>query len=145
MVSSLELIAGVEHVTLAWDARRAEQRPFRNTWRHRGETFSAHTSFNGLLPALPFEIRSAEQTKVPVPIQLAYRFRNSCDQVRYLGPFRAIPSRYYRLPARMTTDVGITGESTAGILASDAARNRHRLINIINDELSSSLPAGTWK
>lgn len=40
----------------------------------------------------------------------------------------------------MPKDVGMAGENAAGILASDATRNQRRLINIINEELSSSLP-----
>ena len=70
-------------------------------------------------------------------------FRRAFGQVRYLGPFRDRPSRFYRVPARMKAAVGASGEHTAGILASDSTRGKGELLKEINAGLGDSLPGWT--
>ncbi|WP_208116368.1 AAA family ATPase [Paractinoplanes brasiliensis] len=66
--------------------------------------------------------------------------RRLFGRVRYLGPFRERPSRLYRVPARMPSSVGASGENMAGILASDSTRGQRQLLREINAGLSESLP-----
>ncbi|MGB8201412.1 MAG: DUF3696 domain-containing protein [Pseudonocardiaceae bacterium] len=67
----------------------------------------------------------------------------SLRSVRYLGPFRERPARRYRLPARMPAQVGLTGEYSALILASDLARRKGQLIQLVNESLAENVPG--WR
>ncbi|MEV6342646.1 DUF3696 domain-containing protein [Actinoplanes sp. NPDC051851] len=91
--------------------------------------------FQGLLPAGGVNVSGAGAYSTMV--------RESFGQVRYLGPFRDRPSRLYRVPARMPTSVGASGEYTAGILASDSTRGQRALLREINAGLAESLPGWT--
>jgi hypothetical protein len=75
--------------------------------------------------------------------QASRQVRQAFGQVRYLGPFRDRPSRLYRVPARMPSSVGASGEHTAGILASDSTRGKRALLREINAGLGDSLPGWT--
>ncbi|WP_326565911.1 DUF3696 domain-containing protein [Amycolatopsis rhabdoformis] len=96
-------------------------------------------AFQGLLP------KSIQPDRIDAPefdalISVCDKIRLEFDQIRYLGPFRERPSRFYRIPSKMPKDVGQSGENTAGILATDLVRNQGGLIKFINDRFSSNLP-----
>jgi predicted ATPase len=136
VVSKLELLAGEQHVRLAWE----QAEPTANLWysatANEHSTSHVPVLFRGLLP-------SSVQGKVPDELS---RFQPAIDSirrsypvVRYFGPFRDRPRRRYRLPARMPADIGTTGERAAEVIASDFSRQRGRLVAHINSTMADNL------
>ncbi|MFB9360224.1 AAA family ATPase [Actinoplanes nipponensis] len=96
-------------------------------------------TFEGLLPsAIVGDPANGERDRAL--LSMASAIRAGFGEVRYLGPFRDRPARYYRSPARMPNNVGHSGEHTAGVLSLDLTRNQGKLLRQINRELKDSLP-----
>ncbi|HET8681920.1 MAG TPA: DUF3696 domain-containing protein [Micromonosporaceae bacterium] len=141
VVSSLEFRDGTAGVRLEWEPTDPPDKVSRYTVEAEGRRFpGAPVIFHGLLPAdlsrLPGEMVDQLTTT-------ARKIRDSYPTIRYFGPFRDRPQRRYRLPTRMPTEVGASGEYAAGILASDATRMQGRLIRQINRSLADNLPGWT--
>lgn len=99
--------------------------------------------FNGLVPGrLSSEsgIRSRWRDEIH---DACLDFLRGFPTVRYLGPFRERPRRRYRLPGRWRSEVGVTGENTAGILANDQLRGTGRLLRQVNLYLQDHVPG--WR
>jgi hypothetical protein len=104
-------------------------------------------SFRGLLPTiLPTE---DEPTDSPVRADAAYavalveQARQAFPRIRYVGPFRERPQRFYRLPARSPESVGTVGEDAPHILADDVSRGDGQLLRSIDGFLSREVPG--WR
>jgi AAA ATPase domain/Protein of unknown function (DUF3696) len=96
-----------------------------------------HAQFSGLLPTHIAEISQEQSGKISAD---SSRFRYGYPEIRYFGPFRDRPRREYRLPSRTPTEVGITGENAAGMLASDYVRGQGKLLQQVNQDLLDNLP-----
>lgn len=145
VVSSLELEAGSFSAQLTWELNDPAQA--RYTVRCTGQIWTGiQVKFQGLLPFL----LSSSPSGMRIPDELATQILSvsthisaSFPAVRYFGPFRERPHRRYRLPARIPTEVGASGEYAAGILAGDSARQGGRLLRRINEDLAENLPG--WR
>ncbi|MFG2622314.1 AAA family ATPase [Streptomyces sp. NPDC048507] len=141
VVSKFELAAGGVRTVLTWDLKD----PINPTYDavHDGaELGPLRVRFHGIIP-IGFEpvAGTPEESSFLEFIEgMGSAVRENYPVVRYVGPFRERPHRRYRLPGRMPSDVGISGEFAAGILASDIARNNRSLIRQVNLDLADNLP-----
>ncbi len=100
-------------------------------------------AFRGLFPDLAFargllnEHDSRRLTDLSPVAEL--------DTIRYLSPYRDKPSRMYRVPARVPTNVGGNGEHAMGIIADDVLRRGGRLVRTLNGYLAHNLPGWQLK
>ncbi|MEU4691909.1 DUF3696 domain-containing protein [Actinoplanes sp. NPDC023714] len=129
---------------LEWELDDPPKLPFTYTVTVGDRTWQGvPVAFSGLLPG--HLSRHADFPRdVAERVQRAYfDFTLGYPTVRYLGPFRERPRRRYRLPSRWTSEVGVTGENTAGILANDQLRREGRLLHQVNLYLRDHLPG--WR
>jgi predicted ATPase len=139
VVSFLELQMGKERAALKWEPRDPPEN-LTYSIQYGGRTFEGvPIEFKGLLPAAIDSDALSGEALYHV-MDTATAIRNSYPTVRYFGPFRDRPQRRYRLPARMPTEVGMSGEFAAGILANDIARGQGRLVQQVNQDLADNLP-----
>lgn len=139
VVSSLVLQTGQYAVSLTWEPRDPPE-----DMRYSIE------SGNQLVTGVPVVFQGLLPTDLPDPqvdrdlgsliTTAAREIRESYPAVRYFGPFRDRPQRRYKLPARMPTQMGISGEHAASMLASDVARQQGRLVRKLNEVLGKDLP-----
>ncbi len=108
--------------------------PRRPTWSSSGfGGDSIEVTFRGLLPLLSSQELTGRSSRL---------FREGLDypDVRYVGPFRDRPQRFYRLPSRAPATVGVLGEDAPHILADDISRGDGGLLVAVNDYLRRELP-----
>jgi hypothetical protein len=143
VVEELELsVDGVQVGRLEWELNDPASAP-QYTVEIGDHVFSqVPLLFHGLLPAILLLPVLPEDVSSKI-LDVATSVREHFPTVRYLGPFRDRPHRRYRLPGRMRTEVGVTGEHAAGILASDLARGGGELLRQINEDLEEHLPG--WR
>ncbi|WP_328608058.1 DUF3696 domain-containing protein [Amycolatopsis sp. NBC_00345] len=140
VVSELELESGDDRFSMIWQGGDLNSGPAEYSVSGTGfELHGVQITFRGLLPEVidPKNFLDAAHEELTKAFDA---IRKSFDSIRYLGPFRDRPSRFYRMPSRMPRNVGQSGENTAGILATDLVRNQGGLISFINEHFGSSLP-----
>ncbi|MCB5178462.1 AAA family ATPase [Streptomyces antimicrobicus] len=136
LVSSLQISCGTEVANLSWvpgvDAYSPEKRTYLVD-RHESKV-----GFRGLLP---------DSTDWPDSIAgvsgVTGLIREGLDEIRYLGPFRKSPERFFRSPARTLGSVGYRGERALGMLAADEMYGRGLIGREANTLLESVLPG--WR
>ncbi|MFH9731319.1 DUF3696 domain-containing protein [Streptomyces sp. NPDC017260] len=136
LVSSLEISVGSESERFSWvpgpDAYSSEKR----TYRVGGE--EKRLSFRGILPD-----GSDWSDSVGGFNRISSAIRYEFDDIRYLGPFRKDPERFFRVSNRASGSVGARGERALGILAADEMRGRGRITSEVNRLLTGILPG--WR
>lgn len=144
IVSSVVMRVGDRMAHLEWEHDDPQKDKPLYTITADGETYPHRpVRFTGLLPAEIDWEPDGHEPNWSVRKVLSRGIRNSFGQIRYLGPFRDRPMRRYRLPARMPAQVGVTGENSALILASDFARQKGELIREVNKSFTQNLPG--WR
>ncbi|WP_261556237.1 AAA family ATPase [Frankia tisae] len=109
--------------------------PRRPTWSASGSGRDAiDVTFRGLLP-WPLQNGNASKRR-----SLWTTIPNDYPLVRYVGPFREKPQRFYRLPSRAPAAVGVLGEDAPHILADDVSRGDGSLLAAVDDYLRRELP-----
>jgi hypothetical protein len=140
IVSKLSLQSDDLDLRLIWEPSERLETYMRYTVLQNGEQReSSAFRFTGLLPTAVIGPEPS-QDLTTILLRTASAVRMNFGIVRYLGPFRDRPIRFYRLPAGMPTTVGQSGDNTAAILASDMARNKGILLRQVNSGLRESLP-----
>ncbi|KJE24606.1 hypothetical protein FF36_00980 [Frankia torreyi] len=107
--------------------------PRRPTWSSSTSVRdSIDVTFRGLIPWPPdlHLKRRSRMSAIPDEYPL----------IRYVGPFRDRPQRFYRLPSRAPAAVGVLGEDAPHILADDVSRGDGGLLAAVNDYLRRELP-----
>jgi hypothetical protein len=124
---------------LTWDlgSPAAAPRRYRLTWGDQSE--DVDVTFRGLLPWRISGGGVPEDALAEI-LQLVGRIRDNLDTIRYLGPFRHQPERFYRTPSRLPSDIGMQGENAPSILAIDGSRSAGSLMERVNSYLQRSLP-----
>jgi hypothetical protein len=140
VVSALDLESGDDRFSMVWQGGDPNSGPVEYSVSGAGfELHDVQVFFHGLLPDA-IDPKSFPEVAYETLMAAFDAIRNSFDEIRYLGPFRDRPSRFYRIPSKMPKNVGQSGENTAGILATDLVRNQGGLTRFINDHFGSSLP-----
>jgi hypothetical protein len=133
LVSSLKIRCGTESEEFTWipgpDAYSSEKRTYRVGQDKK------QLSFHGLLPDA-----SDWSDSIGGVTGFSRRMREEFDDIRYLGPFRNGPDRFFRSSARTFGSVGSRGEKALGILVADEMRGRGRVTRELNDLLAHMLP-----
>lgn len=144
IVSSISTRVGESEVRLEWEQENPLREERLYTITADGQTYPhVPVRFAGLLP-VAIDWESSDHQPNPSATKMLNRATSwSLGSVRYLGPFRDRPARRYRLPARMPAHVGLTGEYSALILASDLARRKGQLIQRVNESLTENVPG--WR
>ncbi|NEY32381.1 AAA family ATPase [Streptomyces sp. PRKS01-65] len=136
LVSELEISCGSEREKFSWvpgpDAYSVEKRTYRVGGKEK------QLSFRGILPAA-----SDWSDSVGGVDDVAGKILKELDEVRYLGPFRKGPDRFFRASARPSGSVGSRGEKALGMLAADEMRGRGRVTHEVNRLLADMLPG--WR
>lgn len=136
LVSALEISCGSEREDFSWvpgpDAYSAEKRTYRVDGKEK------QLSFRGILPAT-----SDWSDSVGGVDEVSGRILKELDEIRYLGPFRKGPDRFFRASARTSGSVGSRGERALGMLAADEMRGRGRVTREVNRLLADMLPG--WR
>lgn len=139
VVSFLELQAGEVLARLDWEPQDPPENITYTVQFSKQSFRGVPVIFEGLLPSrIPSGL--VPEDLISHLVNTGTAIRESYPTVRYFGPFRDRPQRRYRLPARMPTEVGVSGEYAAGILASDIARQQGRLVQQVNQDLADNLP-----
>ncbi|MEK2488560.1 DUF3696 domain-containing protein [Kitasatospora purpeofusca] len=136
LVSSLEISCGSEVANLSWvpgpDAYSPEKRAYLVDGREQ------KVGFRGLLPD------AADWSDSVGGVRGVTRMiREELDEIRYLGPFRESPERFFRTPARALGSVGYRGERALGMLAADEMYGRGLIVREVNVLLAGILPG--WR
>lgn len=136
LVSSLEVSCESEIANLSWVPGVDAYSPGKRAYLVDGT--QRKVGFQGLLPD-PADwsdtiggVRGV--TKV---------IRDELDEIRYLGPFRKSPERFFRSPVRAMGSVGYRGERALGMLAADEIYGRGQIGREVNDLLANILPG--WR
>ncbi|MFD7719502.1 DUF3696 domain-containing protein [Streptomyces sp. NPDC059814] len=133
LVSSLEISCGSEDAKISWipgiDAYSPEKRAYLVDG-HEGKV-----GFRGLLPDPADWADSVGGVRGVTGL-----IREGLDEVRYLGPFRKSPERFFRSPVRTLGSVGHRGERAFGVLAADEMYGRGLIGREVNTLLESILP-----
>ncbi|MFE4641121.1 DUF3696 domain-containing protein [Streptomyces sp. NPDC056730] len=136
LVSALAISCGSDIEKFSWipgiDAYSSEKRAYRIDGEEK------QISFRGLLPAGTDWSDSVDGVN-----EISRRIREEFDEIRYLGPFRKAPDRFFRAPARVSDSVGYMGEKALGMLAADEMRGRGQLGREVNRLLEGMLPG--WR
>lgn len=144
IISSLSMQVEESKIRLEWEQNEPHRDKSLYTIAADGQIYPhVPVCFAGLLPATIDWASSDHQPDLSVTKMLNRALRWSLGPVRYLGPFRDRPARRYRLPARMPAQVGVEGEFSALILASDLARQKGQLIRRVNESLTEHVPG--WR
>ena len=143
LVSSLQLTA--DDVTFSLDWTQAEPHAGVNKYRSRAGTSNTTVEFRGLLPSAVtsgmVDGNEDDHWRFAAAVDNA---RQDFDALRYLGPFRAEPKRYYRLPPRVPDEVGRLGENAPAMLAADQIHGGGELLAKVNEFLAS-VATGQWQ
>ncbi len=140
LISVFELKANGLHLGVKWDQQDFQPEARRYVSTH-GRTFQGPIEFAGLLPvAVPSELAGDAVDEL---MSLIATVRNDFDDLRYVGPFREEPKRYYQLPSRTPGAVGVVGEHAPAILAADRIMGDGSLLSLVNRHLASAA-APTW-
>ncbi|MDQ1036465.1 hypothetical protein QFZ75_002881 [Streptomyces sp. V3I8] len=136
LVSALKICCGSESEEFSWvpgpDAYSSEKRTYRVGQDEK------QLSFRGLLPDA-----SDWSDSVGGVDGISRRVREEFDDIRYLGPFRNGPDRFFRASARPSGSVGSRGEKALAILVADEMRGRGRVAHELNNLLAHMLPG--WR
>ncbi|MEV8348590.1 DUF3696 domain-containing protein [Streptomyces niveus] len=136
LVSALEISCGSDVEKFSWipgpDAYSSERR----TYRAGGKV--TQLTFRGMLPDGADWADSVDGVD-----GISRKIREEFDEIRYLGPFRKTPDRFFRAPARGSGSVGYRGEKALGMLAADEMRGRGHLGREVNRLLEGMLPG--WR
>lgn len=136
LVSSLRIRSGSEGEEFSWipgpDAYSSEKRTYRVGQNEK------QLSFRGILPDA-----SDWSDSIGGVTGIAARVREEFDDIRYLGPFRNSPDRFFRASTRHSGSVGSRGERALGILVADEMRGRGRVTLELNRMLTHMLPG--WR
>ncbi|MFB8246589.1 DUF3696 domain-containing protein [Streptomyces sp. NPDC055952] len=133
LVSSLEISYGAEVAHLSWipglDAYTSDKRAYLVDQQER------KVEFRGLLP------HPADWSDSVGGVRgVSQVIREELDEIRYLGPFRKSPERFFRSPARSVRSVGHRGEKALGMLAADEMYGRGLIGREVNSLLEEILP-----
>ncbi len=136
LVSSLEISCGSEVANISWirgiDAYSPEKRAYLVDG-HEGKV-----GFRGLLPDPADWPDSVSGVRGVTGL-----IREGLDEIRYLGPFRKSPERFFRSPVRAPGSVGYRGEKALGVLAADEMYGRGLIGREVNALLENILPG--WR
>ncbi|MFI1646623.1 DUF3696 domain-containing protein [Streptomyces avidinii] len=136
LVSELRLSCGPESETFSWvpgpDAYSSGKRTY------LVGAAEQKLSFRGVLPD-----GSEWSDSVGGVDGVSRRIREGFDEIRYLGPFRIDPDRFFRSPARAVGSVGYKGEKALGMLAADEMRGGGQMVREVNRLLEGMLPG--WR
>ncbi|WP_408053685.1 AAA family ATPase [Streptomyces sp. CMC78] len=136
LVSELEISCGAERENFSWipgpDAYSSKKRAYRLGGEEK------QLSFRGILPD-----RSDWSDSVGEVGGVTEKIVAEFDEIRYLGPFRRTPDRFFRAPTRAFDSVGYRGEKALGMLAADEMRGSGRLVHEVNRLLEELLPG--WR
>lgn len=132
---------GIE-VDIEWDFNEDDvNSTLRYNSKIGGKRAPTPVQFFGILPAyLDPEISGTSSTELS---KLLEQMRSSFPAVRYVGPFREQPHRYYQLPSNRPTSVGPIGDQAPAIIADDSFRRKGELTAIINEYLVENLSGWT--
>ncbi|CAO5252357.1 AAA family ATPase [Frankia sp. AgKG'84/4] len=112
--------------------------PRNPTWRFTGPEpwgpVMSDVAFRGILP------RPRDSLNGHLWLSYLEEVRQLYPSIRYVGPFRERPARYYRMPTRSPQVAGVLGEKAPLILADDVARGNGHLLAAVNDYLRQELP-----
>ncbi|MFC3999032.1 DUF3696 domain-containing protein [Nocardiopsis sediminis] len=136
VVSLLNLHGSTETRRFAWEYSANDV--VGDGRRYEFEGTSSVLKFQGLLPTA-----SSWKDSIGGIDSISEKMRLEFDDIRYLGPFRKVPERFYRMPARRAASVGGRGEKALGMLAADALRGRGELTREVNELLGRILPG--WR
>ncbi|WP_445148365.1 DUF3696 domain-containing protein [Baekduia sp. Peel2402] len=140
LVSSFELRASGVHLGFKWD-QKAPQPEARTYVSTHGQTFEGPIDFAGLLPVVAPQKLAGDATDEVT--RLIATIRNDFDDLRYVGPFRDKPKRFYQLPSRTPDAVGVVGEHAPALLAADRILGDSSLLGLVNQHLADAA-APTW-
>ncbi|MEU4048798.1 DUF3696 domain-containing protein [Streptomyces olivaceus] len=136
LVSSLKLCCDSNNVDFSWipgpDAYSSEERTYRIGRNEK------KLSFRGLFPDA-----SDWSDSIGEVIGISGKMREEFDDIRYLGPFRNGPDRFFRASARSSESVGSRGEKALGILIADEMRGQGRVTHELNNLMARMLPG--WR
>lgn len=139
VVTKFELLVGADRLVLDWDFSGTRE-PTKVYNLLINETTSPPTAvdFNGLLPAM-------DTLNLPGGLFTKFRdalrdIREDFDEIRYLGPFREQPQRFYQMPSRLPLSIGSMGQSAPSALALDQKRTSGELLQAVNEHLAENLP-----
>jgi len=151
VVSSWKATSGGRSVGLTW-----EQDGIPVTSSNRADRYSVvyederrigvPVAFRGLLPDLSAECSMCEKMSsesVDRILRVVRSIVQGFPRIRYLGPFRTVPSRRYRIPSRVPSSIGNAGENAVTVLAGDTLREQGTLVRILNEEISQAIPG--WR
>ncbi|MGW0196921.1 DUF3696 domain-containing protein [Nonomuraea sp. NPDC003201] len=130
LVSEFEIFDEEGHLRLEW-IPEATERTYSVT-RDNEEPISEQIHFSGIIPRM----RRNESDRGLGP---GYGITRAFRPPIYLGPYRQRPTRLNRLPSRMATEVGTSGENAIGMLVNDHVRGGGLLINRVNELLGDGL------
>ncbi|SCD44447.1 DUF3696 domain-containing protein [Streptomyces sp. OspMP-M43] len=133
LVSSVQISCGTEDANLSWVPGVDAYSPEKRSYLVDGQ--EAKVGFHGLLPD-----PSDWPDFVGGVSGVTELIRGGLDEIRYLGPFRKSPERFFRSPARTLGSVGYRGERALGMLAADELYGRGLIGREVNTLLESILP-----
>lgn len=136
VVSRLDIRGGADTRRFIWEYSADDV--VGGEGRYEFDSTSGVLGFQGLMP-----IESDWEDSVGRISSISGKIRSEFDDVRYLGPFRKLPERFYRIPARRAASVGGQGEKALGMLAADVLQGRGELSQHVNDLLEKVLPG--WR
>ncbi len=142
VVSSFSLQVGGRALALRWDQKSARQ----PRWDYLDPAAvvgrPSATLFHGLLPTNHWYSETDDMGKSEqfFFLNALWKLPLAFPSIRYVGPFRERPARFYRLPARAPRNVGAAGENAPGILADDVSRQNGEILVATNRLLERNLP-----
>ncbi|WP_433402569.1 DUF3696 domain-containing protein [Streptomyces sp. CA-146814] len=136
LVSSLAISCRSEVVNISWVPGMDAYSPEKRTYLVDGHEHKV--GFRGLLPDPADWPDSVGGVR-----GVAGLLREGLDEIRYLGPFRKSPERFFRSPVRTLGHVGHRGERAFGVLAADEMYGRGLIGREVNILLERILPG--WR
>ena len=136
VVSQVDIHGGAETRSFTWEYSKDDVLGGEGRYESDGE--SSVLAFQGLVPAA-----TDWEDSVGGISSISDKMRSEFDDIRYLGPFRRVPERFYRIPARRAASVGGQGERALGMLATDVLQGRGELSRQVNGLLERVLPG--WR
>ncbi|MFE1485115.1 DUF3696 domain-containing protein [Streptomyces fimicarius] len=136
LVSSLAISCGSEVVNISWIPGMDAYSPEKRTYLVDG--YERKVGFRGLLPDPADWPDSVGGVR-----GVAGLLREGLDEIRYLGPFRKSPERFFRSPVRTLGNVGHRGERAFSVLAADEMYGRGLIGREVNILLERILPG--WR
>lgn len=140
LVSRFVLSVQGRRLELNWDLSDPRSHDRWYEFSKNGSSWAMGVHFAGLLPEAITPGHAFDHDDLDVFLRAIHLIRDDFPTIRYVGPFRHQPHRYYRLPARAPDAVGVMGEATPTIVADDRFRRSGLLVDQINAYFRRELP-----